>query len=63
MAQKLTSRQLKTAERRAKSFDLRLKGYSFREIAREVGISVAAAHKTIQKGLAQLQIVETTYLY
>ena len=54
MPQKLTPKTLKTAERRAKAFDLRMKGHSFRDIGRELGISHAAAHKHVQKGLENL---------
>ena len=54
MPQKLTAKTLKVAERRAQAFDLRMEGYSFRDIGRKLGISHTAAHKHVQKGLEDL---------
>lgn len=54
MPQKLTAKTLKIAERRYQAFDLRMKGHSFRDIGRKLGISHTAAHKHVQKGLENL---------
>ena len=46
------------AERRVWSLDLRKKGYSYREIGRELGISEAQAHRDVHRMLDHLCEIE-----
>ncbi len=48
------SRALVAAERRARALQLRKEGASFNDIGAELGMSRSAAHKTVQRGLAEL---------
>lgn len=42
-------------QRRAQALDLRRKGYSYAQIAAELGVGVATAHKAVQDGCGEIQ--------
>ena len=48
------ARRVIAAERRARALEMRKAGASFEEIGAEVGTSTAAAHKAVQRALADL---------
>lgn len=47
----LSARKLTAAERREKAVEMRKRGARFADIAKELGMSVSAAHKTVQVAL------------
>lgn len=54
------SRAVIAAERRARALQLRKEGANFDQIAEELGMSRSAAHKTVQRAIAELATLAET---
>lgn len=57
VARRKAARSAKVAvvERRAEALALRRKGYSYPQIASELGVALGTAHKDVQQGLGEVQ--------